>query len=99
MKHVPINRAHEHTNHLRETDGEAEQFLLGCLDSLGILIPLVATPVANETFRIVGGVHRYAAACKLGCNELACWIVGPLSDGEFELMRFDLNTRQALDQG
>ena len=79
---VPINQLRPAADNLRGTVGDVAE-LARSIAGVGILEPLLVTPVAGEQDRytIVAGHRRHAAATRAGLDTLPC-IVRDMTDAE-----------------
>lgn len=74
VKDIPVEKINvgAHALRLREED-EAVEDLAASIHRIGIIVPLVVAP-EGDSFRLIAGHRRIAAAKRLGLSEVPCCI-------------------------
>jgi ParB-like chromosome segregation protein Spo0J len=92
---IPLVKLHVPAGNIPLASQRDYQYLrlLESMRDLGLLVPLVVSERAGDTYLIIDGARRYFCGKELDLATLPCVVKPPLNDGEYHRLRFELHTR------
>jgi ParB/RepB/Spo0J family partition protein len=95
FQNLPIDVIEISTDHGRASYREDNDALLISIRQVGLLIPLVVTPISNSgQYRVVDGARRLHCLRYLGVDTVACSVCPEMSEGEATEMALVLNSKR-----
>ena len=89
IQELPLGQLSPHPDHEPHSfDSPEDEWLLESIEHSGLLMPLI---VEEGSLRIVDGHRRYLAAKRLELPSVECSMRPPLSDADYEHLRWSLH--------
>jgi ParB-like chromosome segregation protein Spo0J len=95
LKDLPLSALHVHAEQVSSARHRDYQYLklLQSVRVLGFLLPLLVSEREAGDHLIIDGARRYCCANELGLETLPCVVKPALSDGDYQILRFELYHR------